>query len=192
MRIAIGGRIASGKTTAADALVRELEYEKFSLATPLKELAAKIIDWLETQDVFFDPEDPFELKDKKHPKGRAFLQYLGTEAMRGTTLPDLWERVLLHRIGSRENVVVDDLRFRSEAEAFLSAGFLLIKIVTPDDVRLERIDRLYPGVQTTLGHVSETDLDQWEIWDRVFDGGKPLDEFRQEIVSWAHGWSVMA
>ena len=105
-RIAICGLMASGKTYLADALNQKLGYEKFSLATGVKDLG---------RDVFL-----MEGKDRK------LLQQIGMKMREIDT--DVWINLLMRKVvlaqqdmkdmflGSHLElkVVVDDCRFVNE------------------------------------------------------------------------------
>ncbi|HET6617196.1 MAG TPA: hypothetical protein VFH69_05245, partial [Gemmatimonadota bacterium] len=58
LRIAIGGRMQVGKTTAADRLVERHGFVKYALATPIKEIARSEFGW----------------DGRKDPRGRRLLQ----------------------------------------------------------------------------------------------------------------------
>lgn len=182
MRVAISGKMASGKSTAAEALVG-VGFERMALADPLKRVANTIADWLRDRELI-EGNVYSDLTNKASKHGREWLQFLGTECMRDLVLPDLWERVLVHRLPRGEDVVVDDLRFKTEAQALMDAEFLLIRIEAPDDLRLARAGWLYSG-QETAGHRSEQELDDWDLWHKTFVNDKSRDEFQREVIAWA-------
>jgi hypothetical protein len=62
MRIAIGGRMQVGKTTAADRLVERHGFVKYALAGPIKEIARTGFGW----------------DGQKDARGRRLLQEIGT------------------------------------------------------------------------------------------------------------------
>ena len=62
LRVAIGGRMQVGKTTAADRLVERHGFVKFALAAPIKDIAREDFGW----------------DGRKDARGRRLLQEVGT------------------------------------------------------------------------------------------------------------------
>jgi dephospho-CoA kinase len=127
-RIAICGVMASGKTYIADALHEKLGYEKFSLATGVKDLG---------RDVFL-----MEGKDRK------LLQQIGMKMRQ--IQPKVWINLLMRRVAEYSNshqqelrVVVDDCRFINEVVAFKEAGWTIIRIHIDDDLQIKRLKKTY-------------------------------------------------
>lgn len=184
MRIAISGKMFAGKTTAANALVRDLGFTKMALADELKAISSEIAQWFGQLATSYETHKLFAefLLDKTHPIGRAWLQWLGTNCLR-KRLPDIWVEMLLRKIPPSGSIVVDDVRFFNEAEGLQKVGFWLVRIETPDAVRLSRAPASYDPKSAL--HVSETQLDDYKSWDQVFDGSLPLEKFQEEVVRWA-------
>jgi dephospho-CoA kinase len=126
MKVAICGKMASGKTTIADLLSTQTEFNKYSLGGKVKEVA---------YDVFgMDPEF----------KDRHLLQQIGMQ-MRDIDA-DVWITAVMLQVARDEapNAVVDDVRFVNEAEKFKKNGWILIKLDIPDDLQIERLKKTYP------------------------------------------------
>ena len=128
-RVAFYGPMVAGKSTAAKYLVDSRGYTLVSFAAKLKLLA-----W-----------DLFGIEGKG-PEARLVLQKLGTEYMR--SIDDLvWIKHALLRmesLGDDARIVLDDVRFINEAKWLKKNGFILILVDTPEEIRTERISRLYP------------------------------------------------
>ena len=198
--VGFGGKMAAGKTSAAIALVEELNFRKIALADEVKRVGNMVADWIPK---IFDErwaqgkplgmkidwhsvlrEVSVEMKDKSTPAGRAWLQFIGTDCMR-SVLPDIWIQALLRNIEGSPLVVVDDVRFINEASSLRVKGFKVARIETADEVRLERIGRMYPEYDSGhFNHSSERQIEDYGGWDAVFDGGLPLEEFQKQIVRW--------
>jgi adenylate kinase family enzyme len=145
--IALAGKAGAGKSTAADLLV-ELGYEKHSFATGVRDAASAIWGDAARQD-----------RDK--------LQKLGTDVARVID-PDCWCNLLMRRIANERfevglapvPIVVDDLRFPNEYWALKAQGFVVIRVGSELN---RRIDRLKANGkwqdERQLTHVSETSLD---------------------------------
>jgi dephospho-CoA kinase len=136
-RVAISGPMASGKSWVASLLVNQYGYRKIALADKLKEIAA----------------DLFEVKGKSS-KERKILQELGNKIREID--PDIWVNYVVKKVGFEDNIVIDDVRYLNEARVLKENGFKLITITTPREVRLERIQKLYPDLDPKLmNHKSE-------------------------------------
>lgn len=184
MRIAISGKIASGKTSAANHLRDNYGYTVMSFATPMKELEkihatvpwnkwpkhraimdiAKKIATVCDADAeqvrtlilacFYDNEPTPGVKNRK------LLQELGTDYIRNNIDKDAWVLYLLHESKDISNIVVDDMRFANEFELLKDAGFITMRLHLPEDIRMQRVADLYGYYDTTaFTHPSETELD---------------------------------
>lgn len=126
--VALTGAAGSGKSTAADYLIRQHGYERVKFAGPLKRMAAAIgLDNAALEGEL--KEAPLDLLCGKTP--RHVMQTLGTEWGRGCIGEDLWVRLWLRDASVRlfsSRVVVDDLRFPNEAAAVRSLGGVIIKL----------------------------------------------------------------
>lgn len=141
-RVAFYGPMCAGKSTAARVLVEEFGYVRFAFADKLKEVVL----------------DLFGLAGKDE-NTRRVLQTFSADCKK--VLPDVWIDNLLQNVYKSAtygvlNVVLDDLRFIHEAEVLKENGFTLIRIDTPEEIRLERVYKLYPNTsKDSLSHNSE-------------------------------------
>ena len=176
--IGFTGRAGSGKTTAADVLLRNHKNcLKMSFASPLKAAARELIASVRPKEHPITPAEYLtsrDLKDAPIPfladiTPRRLMQTLGTEWGRNTIHPDFWvvilaqkiERLLGHsyRQGTiRLQAVIDDVRFGNEAEMIRAYGGTIVRIERPD----------LPHVEA---HASET-LDFEADYTFVNDGTK--------------------
>lgn len=133
MIIGITGLIGSGKDTIAAHLVEQYGYERYSWATPLKDITSTLFGWdrdmLEgtttEQREQREKVDPWW--DKKMDKyqlvsPRWALQFIGTEVMRNTLHKDIWVLAGMKRIAGKQNVVIPDTRFPNEIAAIREMG----------------------------------------------------------------------
>ncbi|MFN2382744.1 MAG: hypothetical protein ABR559_00615 [Gemmatimonadota bacterium] len=114
-RVAIGGRMQVGKTTAADYLVRRYGYVKYALADPIKTIAREGFGW----------------DGAKDEAGRRLLQEIGTVGRAYRTA--IWLEQLATRLGddAAELVVVDDVRLDLEADWLAGEGFHVVVLERP-------------------------------------------------------------
>ena len=131
-RLAFVGRMGDGKTSAADWLVKERGFTKYSFADKLKEIAT----------------DLFGMKEKD----RKLLQKLGTDAIR-SQFPTAWIDYLVRTIQEEDanRVVVDDCRFDNEAVALRAQGFKIVRIVKVGERKALGL------TEETAHHSSETE-----------------------------------
>ena len=145
MKIAICGKMCSGKTTLANDICRmDPRYNTYSFGAKVKDIA---------QDLF---QMPSGFKD------RSLLTQIGTK-MREID-PDIWIKYVLRHIHS-EHCLIDDLRYQNEYEALVKHGWTIIQLHVPKDVQTERICRKYPDTYqdhlANLTHDSEANHFDW-------------------------------
>ena len=149
MKVAICGKMASGKTTIADLVAAETEFTKYSLGSKVKEVAYNIFG--------MNPEF----------KDRHLLQQIGMK-MRDV-YPHVWIEAVMLQVMRDEatNAVVDDVRFVNEAKKFKEDGWTLIKLDIPENLQISRLKNTYPD--NWEDHVlhredpSETEVDEIPI-----------------------------
>lgn len=132
MIIGITGLIGSGKDTIANHLVEQHGYERYSWATPLKDITATLFGWdrdmLEGSTA--EQREKREQKDEwwseklgfKNCTPRLMLQLMGTEVMRNALHQDIWVLAGMKRIAGKQNIVVSDTRFPNEIAAIKELG----------------------------------------------------------------------
>ena len=117
LRVAIGGRMQVGKTTAADRLVERHGFVKYALAAPIKEIARSAFGW----------------DGRKDARGRRLLQEIGTVGRnyRG----DIWlDRFAARLAAEAPRAVVDDLRLEREERYLRDLGFACVLVTRPAEL----------------------------------------------------------
>lgn len=131
MIIGIAGLIGSGKDTIASHLVEKYGYERYSWASPLKDITATLFGWDRNMLEGATPEQRAarEVKDdwwsyrlEKNWTPRYGLQYMGTEVMRNALHEDIWVLAGMRRIADKQNVAIPDTRFPNEIAAIKELG----------------------------------------------------------------------
>lgn len=108
-----------------DALVAELKQN-------FPDLIQAIIDIMEKEYWEGKPWTFERLVAEKPPLFRALMQNYGTEVRRGDK-DSYWTDRWIEAAGYEgDGIVVDDVRFKNEAEAVRSRGGILIRLVRPD------------------------------------------------------------
>jgi len=147
-RIALSGKMCSGKSTIAHYLVKRHGFTHLTFAHRVKLIA---------QDLF----------DSK-TKDRQLLQQIGMR-MREIDA-QVWVRYVLKEIPGDANCVISDVRFENEAKSLRGMGFVLVRLEIEPTLQLERITKLYGDIDASaLNHVSERALDNFEF-DYCVDG----------------------
>lgn len=169
--IAITGRMAAGKTTLSQTLVDMYGFRRCSFAARLKELAATVYapaGQTIAKDGLYTVTRPEGMEVRI--SGRQLLQELG-QVVKGMDR-DLWIRWLAKDARTMGGpLVLDDMRFKFEADFLRSQGWLIAKVEVPEEVRMARYETLYGRRPThaELSHPSETGVDGIEA-DLVLDG----------------------
>lgn len=177
--VAFSGKLQSGKTTAVDALKKQIApHAIVNFADPLKHIIASCFtnaERLQHGEELFTTEAS---KNRRLPCGksaRELLQLVGTEWFRGID-PYCWVRVYRRTVGMIEKftlhgqqppvIITSDVRFENEVECVQEMGGHVIRLTRcpfPDDK-----------------HSSETDLDAVEAVSIEYHraSGPDLPEYR--------------
>ena len=162
MKIAICGKMASGKTTVAQSLEG---FQVLSLAGEVKRVGREL----------------FGMKDKNRP----LLQQIGMK-MREIR-ESVWLDALIRESNKQElygySVVCDDVRFINEANTLKADGWILIKLVITDDLQKQRLQNTYPD-DWEVHWNNRTDASESEV-DAI-----PLDLFDLVIPAANDGSTV--
>lgn len=143
MKIAIAGKICSGKSTLCKGIMEhfsDINFEKRSFADGVYELAYKLFDMKE--------------------KDRNLLQAIGTNMRKIDK--DVWAKNTVKNIDGK-NIIIDDLRFPNEMKYLIDNDFFIIKLNISKKLQLERLKNTYPNSWKSqipkLTHESEISLD---------------------------------
>lgn len=160
--VALSGKMRSGKSFVANHLIEHHGFQRLTFAGPLKDdiRAMGFPEWAVQQ---------------KPDWMRLLMQVYG-QAWRAID-PDHWVNQLLIDLrnasidvqgdllagtNAERRFVIDDLRFRNEAQALREWE------TQTKDVKLIRLYRLGdPGKVAFTEDISETGLDHWENWDAI-------------------------
>ena len=128
--IGITGKARSGKDTAAEHIINEYEYEKYSFADPLKRACSEMFG-IPLGDFYND-----NLKDEVNEfwgiSPRRMAQLLGTEGGRKLFREDLWIKRAELYIRGQDKIIIPDVRFENEANFIRANGGALIHIKRKD------------------------------------------------------------
>jgi dephospho-CoA kinase len=155
--IALIGQMGTGKSTIAAAL-GEFGYTRFSWAAAVRAVAKLAYGEVSKNQVY-------EVMVNGRPTartGREILQRIGTDALRDQVDEDFWIRSGLRAIEKLPAPLVnDDTRFENEAETLSRAGWVIVRVQVPDEIRHHRLTALYgKDLDKVLSHPSETTVDK--------------------------------
>lgn len=195
----------SGKTTAANYLVRKYGYKKVALATPIKDIITNLDSMtnVEIMKVFIEPYYKLTganrrifksilnvVRDMPHefPKPRKRMQYLGTEGVRRNIDNEFWLKVFSNKYKSDEKLVVDDCRFMDEYLYFMGLGYRDLKIIVDEPKRYNRVVELHGGPfdESVLQHPSELEQDKIieQFPDNIIENNGSWEEYYSSIDEW--------
>ncbi len=160
MLIALGHKKLSGKSTVATILERDFGFKRISFAKKLKECLEVIFGFTHKQLYGSDKEriDPhwgISARTAMTKCGDGFRELMGQ---------DLWCRAIKLELDRRlergERIVIDDLRYKNEANFVTSLGGENWKVYRP------KVTNIFETIFSSIfGHKSEIDLDRYK-WDK--------------------------
>src|SRR5690625_1725156 len=198
MRIALTGRMRSGKSTAATHLCSEYNFREVAFGDELKRYADGLLsgsnaypdEYIDTGEVCPIDGDPII----KKRKNRRLYQDFG-QLMRQLD-EDVWIRHAAKMIAVWENsrnvdgVVVPDLRQPNEYEWARANSFVIIRINAPDELRIERARAVGDDFDIAdLTHETERHVDTFAVDYEVNNSGdirdleRQIDEIMTELLS---------
>lgn len=151
LKVALFGKIRSGKDTVGKILIEEHGFNRFAFGDGIGEIIQK-----------YFPEAWEGGKPRKH------YQHIGQQLR--VLNEDVWVNYLIRNVkmfesirmvnGYLTNIVITDGRQLNEAKKLKEEGFLIVKITTPDEIRIERMKALGDVFSPEdLNHETELNVD---------------------------------
>jgi adenylate kinase family enzyme len=144
MKIALIGKMCSGKTYVSKCLMRRCALKKFAFADKVKEIA---------KDLF-----------NMNRKDRKLLQQIG-QSMRNID-QNVWINYLLYKIEDEDRVIIDDVRYPNELQALKERGFTIIKLIVDKKTQQKRLINTYRDNYKehidNMNHISEMHIEKME------------------------------
>lgn len=143
--VGFSGKRGAGKTYLANAVAAALSCRVYHFAEPLKTLCADYFD-VPREALYGDDDAKAQPSRFNGWTYRHIMQHVG-QTFRAVD-PDVWVRACLEQIDNEAPAValIDDVRYRNEAEAIRARGGLVLRVIGG------RGDDLHP---------SETELDSY-------------------------------
>lgn len=185
IRIALTGRMRSGKSLIANHLAREYGLRTVSFGDSLKYYADEIFphftERITKKDELFGGEILVGVK-----KPRQLYQRFG-QMMREID-EDIWiqhaERTVESLEDSRsvKGVVIDDLRQPNEYIWARDHGFTIIRVNANEDTRLERARALGDSFEIEdLRHETEMYVDDYEVAVDIWNDGEDAEDLKRRV-----------
>ena len=138
MKIAICGKMCSGKSTLANYIMSSYPgYQKYSFAQKVKELCSELFDM----------------------KGKDRVLLINFANKMRDIDGKVWVNQVLKQTAGKENCIIDDVRYQNEVDALIEDGWSFIQLNVPNETQQKRIMELYPDnyqehIQS-MNHISE-------------------------------------
>ena len=161
-KLALTGKMRSGKDTVADYLVSEYGYKKYGFGDGIREVEALLF-----------PDT--------HKKERTRLQQIG-QSLRQVE-ENVWVDHTLRQIKKEghDRIVIKDLRQPNEYARLQEAGFSIVRVLCTEDIRLNRMraagDVFHPD---DIRHETEQYVDHFVVDWELENNSIPL-LLRQQI-----------
>ena len=169
MKIAITGKMCSGKTTLSNYLCQlEPRFQIFSFGKKVKEVASDLFNM-----------DPLV-------KDRSLLTSVG-QKMREID-SDVWVNYIMKQTEGINYCLIDDLRYQNEYEELIKNNWKIIQLEVSDELQEQRIREIYShNYEDHLknrNHESELNKFKWldgDGPDLVIDSSKNPDDIKNII-----------
>ena len=136
MKIAISGKMCSGKTTLANKIKEEdNRYKIYSFGSKVKELATDLFG----MDI--------------NNKDRSLLISIGTKMREINT--DVWVNYILEKTKDEEFCIIDDLRFQNELDLLEKNNWKIIHLDIDKQLQIERIKNIYINYQDHIKNIDD-------------------------------------
>lgn len=169
MKIAITGKMCSGKSTLAQ-IIRENDnkYVIYSIGQKVKDVAKEI----------------FDMKDKD----RTLLTSIGSKMREIDS--EVWINYVIKQTENKSHCIIDDLRYQNEYETLVKNGFKIIQLHISEDLQEKRIKEVYPNNYNdhldNRKHLSEQNNFKWLEEDNplvINSGEETIFAIQQKVSS---------
>ncbi|WP_257391424.1 deoxynucleotide monophosphate kinase family protein [Cytobacillus gottheilii] len=159
MNIALVAKMRSGKDTLADYVIKKYGYTRFAFGDGIREVARELF--------------PEQMKDGNKP--RALLQGIGQSMRKFDN--DVWVNRCFTEIkkSEKDRIIITDLRQPNEFARVKEEGYITIKIVCDDEIRINRILESNDNFnKADLYHETEMHIDTYDC-DHVIYNNDSLE-----------------
>lgn len=171
-RISVYGKMRSGKDTVADLITLKggVLTTQIAYGDKMKEHYHSIFGYNGSE------------------KDREGYQWFG-QAMR-SWVPSIWVDSLeatIRNIDDGRRIIVTDMRQPNEFDHLKERGFIMIKVETPDHIRMERMNERGEVVtDKELNHETEKNVDKYDYDYRIINDGS-LEDLKRKVQTMLRG-----
>ena len=166
--LGIGYTARVGKDTIADYLVKNYGFVKISFADSLKRACKEIFN-LSDEQVYGNLKETIDPFWQKTP--RYILQKVGTDCLRNGFDQNIWIKSLRSKLVFGNKYVIPDVRFINEANAVVSWGGKLVKVLRDNAGATGGI----------ASHASEIELNSFDKWDYMVYNDSTFEDLYRKI-----------
>ncbi|QGG47683.1 AAA family ATPase [Heliorestis convoluta] len=171
VKIALTGKMRSGKDTAGEYLVNKYGFKRFAFGDAVREICQQLY--------------PEQIEEGKP---RFLYQQVG-QALRKQDR-NVWVKTLLRQIENEttldDNIVITDLRQFNEYQHVLTTGFTIGRIWANEKTRRERMKTLGDNFDyNDLYHETEQGIDALVVDYEIVNVGE-LQELHRQVDAWLH------
>lgn len=145
MIVGLIGFIGSGKSTTAQILCEQHQFEEDAVAKSLKDAVSAIFGWhrawldgtTAADRAWREATDEWWTKQlQTNVTPRRMMQWIGTDLLRNQISDNIWLATLKLRLSNtvttRHNIVITDLRFPNEIDMIRNMGGTIVRVIRPD------------------------------------------------------------
>ena len=164
IRIALVGKMRSGKDTVADILMDLDEFQRVKFSKGIGEII-----------------DNYLPNANANGKNRMIYQSIG-QGMRSLD-PMVWINYSFSNIDWNKNIIVTDLRQRNEYQFLKSNDFFIVKINSDEHNRIDRMN-IDKDVFTEreMQHETEDSIDEYDV-DLTIDNDSTIEELTLKLIN---------
>ncbi|MCW2279293.1 AAA family ATPase [Heliophilum fasciatum] len=167
VKIALTGRMRSGKDVIAAYLIEKHGFKRFAFGDGVRSVARML----------------YPDKGSNGSKPRSLYQEIG-QALREAD-PEVWVRYLLREIaektGPQDSIVISDLRQPNEYAALINAGFTIVRVTASYQNRMARMKALGDVFRSEdVNHETESYIDQYVVDFEITNNGT-LDRLSEKM-----------
>lgn len=170
MKIAITGKIRSGKDTVADMISEQYNFEVFAFSSGIKEIIEK----------YFSNDIGSKRKLREHYQriGQS-MRKLDQNVWVNHTNSQIED--FLSTYGEEENVLIKDLRQKNEHKFLKDNGYKVIKVIADEDTRIARaMESNDVFHREAFNHETELSVDSIQE-DYLVENNGTLEELRRAV-----------
>lgn len=160
VKLAIIGKMGSGKTTLVKHLVHEYNFIEFNFGDPVKKFANEIfgIETIKEKPRKFIQEFAETTKTLDQ---NVWVNYIKRQII--NSVPEELPRQIACDLNTNDNhIVVGDVRFNNEYQMLRELGFKFILLDISEEYQVERLKKTYPNNYLEhlerRGHISEQNV----------------------------------